>query len=297
MKTIVILGDLNIDLIFSGLKTVPALGREILAKDYRLKIGGSAANTACVLASVGCPVRFFGVAGDDFFGRWIIDELKKCGLDAGTVRLANGQHTGVTVALTYASDRMYITDSGTVAATGLKDMANGYLNRGGHLHLAAYFLQKNLRPAVGGLIRRAKKIGMTTSLDPGYDPEDKWDLSAMEPYWQYLDFFLPNEKELISIVGINDFEQALLAFPSEVNGVVVKTGAHGALLRYKGKVEKHSALDEVKAIDTSCAGDCFNAGFLLGINRGYPVEDAVRLGNKYGAAAVSCVGLPEKLPD
>lgn len=298
MKTIVVLGDLNIDLIFSGVETMPVLGREILANDYRLKIGGSAANTACMLALAGCPVRFYGSVGDDFFGRWLIAELKKYGLDPKTVRLAGGQRTGVTVALTYPEDRMYITDSGTVATASLGDMAEGYLVEGGHLHLAAYFLQKKLKPDIGGLIRRAKTSGMTVSLDPGHDPDGKWDLSGLKSYWRYLDFFLPNADELKSLAGIGGLERALASFPpASVKGVVVKHGAHGALLRNNGRVEKYPAPGKVKVIDTSCAGDCFNAGFLAALNRGDSVENAVRRGNRYGAAAVGAVGLPEKLPE
>jgi len=297
MKTIIVLGDINIDLIFSGLATPPALGREVLGREYKMKVGGSAANTACMLALAGCPVHFFGVAGDDFFGRWIISELKKYGLDTGTVCLAGGQRTGLTVSLTYPADRMYITDPGTVAVSVLKDMPNGYFLKGGHLHLAAYFLQKVLKPDIGELIRRAKQFGMTTSLDPGYDPDDKWDLTGLGPSWSYLDFFLPNADELKSISGIDDMEKALAVFPPQaVRGVVVKNGAHGALLRYQGRLERYPAQDDIKVVDTSCGGDCFNAGFLLGISRGDPVENAVRLGNRYGAAAVSAVGLPEKLP-
>jgi len=297
MKTITVLGDINVDLIFSGLESVPAPGQEILGNDCQLKIGGSAANTACMLALAGCPVRFYGIVGDDFFGRWLIGELQEYGLDAGTVRPASGQRTGVTVALTYPADRMYITDSGTVATALLDDMVKGYLVEGGHLHLAAYFLQKNLKPRIGDLIRRAKMSGMTVSLDPGHDPAGKWDLSGLEPYWQYLDFFLPNEKELKSIAGIDELKRALASFPSEVKGVVVKAGQDGAFLRNNGKIEKYLAPGGIEAVDTSCAGDCFNAGFLAALARGKPVEDAVRLGNKYGAAAVTCVGLPEKLPD
>jgi len=298
MKTIVVLGDLNVDLIFSGLGNFPSLGREILAKNYRMKIGGSAANTACMLARAGWPVRFYGVAGDDFFGRWLGAELKKYGTDSKTIRLKSGERTGVTVALTYPDDRMYVTDSGTVATSTLEDMAEGYLSKGAHLHLAAYFLQKKLKPAVGGLLRLAKMSGMTTSLDPGCDPDGKWDMSALAPYWQYLDFFLPNADELRAISGIDDPELALSSFPPlSVKGAVVKAGAQGAFLRHNGKIGKCPAAEKVEVIDTSCAGDCFNAGFLLAINRGDSAADAVRLGNKYGVAAVSCVGLPEKLPE
>lgn len=298
MKTIIILGDINVDLIFSGLKARPALGKEILAKGYRLKVGGSAANTACMLAKAGCPVRFYGVAGDDFFGHWLIAELKKYGLDPRTIRQKSKACSGITVALAYPADRMYMTDSGTVATSSLKDMADGYLFKGAHLHLAAYFLQKKLKPTVGSLLYRAKKTGMTTSLDPGCDPDGRWDLSGLAPYWAYLDWFMPNADELKAMSGIGNPERTLVSFPpASVKGVVVKAGARGALLRHNGKIEKYPAPAKVKAIDTSCAGDCFNAGFLAALNRGDSAADAVRLGNEYGAAAVSAVGLPEKLPN
>jgi len=297
MKTIIVLGDLNVDLIFSGLESAPAPGREILADNYRLKIGGSAANTACMLSRANCPVSFYGVVGNDFFGRWLIAEIEKYGIDSKTIRLENGRQTGVTVALTYPSDRMYMTNSGTVAAATMEDMPGSYLSRGKHLHLAAYFLQKKLKPSIGPLLHRAKMAGMTTSLDPGCDQDNEWDLSGLDPFWSDLDFFLPNADELHAMSGIDDTERSLASFPPpSAKCVVVKAGAQGAFLRNNGGIEKYPAADKTEAIDTSCAGDCFNAGFLLAINRGDSMADAVRLGNKFGATAVACVGLPEKLP-
>ncbi|MCK5569826.1 MAG: carbohydrate kinase family protein [Spirochaetes bacterium] len=297
MKTVIVLGDLNIDIILSGIEKYPSPGREILAEEHVVKAGGSAANVASMLAVNGCPVQLFSQAGSDSFGRYAVESLKKYGINTDKITFSKKDATGITVSLTYPDDRIYITHTGTVASTRLEDIKNGYISRGSHLHLASYFLQKKLRPSIGRLLERAKMAGMSTSLDPGGDPSGEWDISGLVEYLQYLDWFLPNADEIKGITGTGDIHRAVRDF-HYVMGLVVKTGPEGAITRYEGEIRHHAGYT-VKITDTTCAGDCFDAGFLYGITTGRSLSEAVDIGNKFGAHAVSCTGLPPKriIPD
>ena len=216
MKSVIVLGDLNLDVILVGMEDYPCLGKEILARTHLVEAGGSAANVASMLAAGGCPVRLFSRVGNDSAGRFVVGSMQQRGLDTDTICRCDQEPTGVTVSLTYPHDRMYISHLGTVASTALDDLPDGYLCPGAHLHLASYFLQKELQPSVGRLLRAAKEAGMSTSLDPGGDPAGQYDMSGLNEYFQYLDWFMPNADEIMAITRTNDTEEAIRVFSSEV---------------------------------------------------------------------------------
>jgi sugar/nucleoside kinase (ribokinase family) len=292
MRTAYLLGDVNLDIILAGMGEFPSLGKEIDACEAVMKAGGSAANVAVVLAAQRFPVRLFGRVGDDRAGRLVCEELEHMGVSARGISFAAGERTGITVSLAFPAERMYVTFVGTLATTTLSHLEGGYIEKGSHLHLTSFFLQEALRPDVGPLLRRAREEGMSCSLDPGGDPSGKWDLSDIWENLRFLDFFLPNGEEIMGMTGAGNIREALRIFPREVEGVVVKAGSDGVYTRYLGEVEHRTALP-VTVADTTCSGDCFDAGFLAGILSGRSFADAVGLGLKYAARAVSCVGLPK----
>ncbi len=290
-KEIVALGDLNLDIVFSGLQSLPRPGHEVLSGRCDMKPGGSCANTAMVLKAMGWPVCLYSLLGDDRAGEDVLLGLSALGLDTTTIARAAGASTGMTVVMNAPEDRAYVTASGTVDLLTRKDLRAGYLRTGGHLHLASFFLQRALQPEIGPLLREAKEAEMSTSLDPGHDPRGLWDLEFLAPFFQYLDWFMPNAQELMAMAGEGDIEQAFRRFAPDVRGIVTKNGSSGASLCVDGHVRHYPALS-AQVLDRSCAGDSFNAGFLSGIYGGLPLERAVELGNALGALAVSSVGLP-----
>ena len=291
MTSIHVLGDLNLDIVLSGMKDLPSFGMERLAGCCTMKPGGSAANVAIMLAVNDCPVRLFSQAGDDLAGRLLVESIETYGLDAKTISLSTREATGLTVSLTYPKDRMYITYPGTVATTRMQDLTNSYIVKQGHLHLASFFLQVSLQKDVGAILRKAKAAGMSTSLDPGGDTDKDWDISRLIDHLHYLDYFMPNSDEICAMTGEEEVYAALHAFPVEASAVIVKTGARGAVTRYKGSYETHPAIP-VDTVDSTCAGDCFDAGFLYGLYAGKSFQEAVHKGLQFGAQAVSALGLP-----
>jgi sugar/nucleoside kinase (ribokinase family) len=146
---------------------------------------------------------------------------------------------------------------------------------------------------MGELLQRAKEGGMSTSLDPGGDPSGKWDMSCLRRYYRFIDWFLPNSDEIRGVTGAGSLLEALRTLPGAVRCLAVKAGERGVYTRYEGRVEHFPAIS-VTVVDTTCAGDCFDAGFLAGILEGESFADAVRLGLSYAAQAVATVGLPIK---
>jgi len=292
MKDIIVLGDLNLDIILSGIENTPSFGHEIVAKNCTMKPGGSAANVAMILALNGCPVSFYGEVGRDKAGEFVVEGLQSYGLSVENLVFSDAVSTGLTISLTYPEDRMYITHPGTVASFSTEHFRQNCMQNGVHFHLSSYFLMEGLRKGVGPLLRRAREAGMSTSLDPGGDPTGTWDLGGLDGCLQYLDYFMPSSDELLGIMGSRDLEEALVRFPDTVRCVVVKEGQNGAITRYGGRIERHPPV-KVKVVDTTCAGDCFDAGFLYGLSRGEDVSRCVRWGNLFGAQAVSLVGLPD----
>jgi 2-dehydro-3-deoxygluconokinase len=96
---------------------------------------------------------------------------------------------------------------------------------------------------------------------------------------------------MLGITRKGNIEEALQRFPEEVACVIVKAGEEGVFTRIKCKIEHHPALP-VEVVDKTCAGDCYDAGFLYGISKGLPLNEAIELGKRFGAEAVSVLGLP-----
>jgi len=293
MNQFVVIGDLNLDVIFSGIGAIPSPGKEILAESCTWKLGGSSANVATILAMMGCRVRLFSLVGRDAAGDLIMDRLRESGLPARTISRSQGATTGVTVSLALSGDRMYITQPGTLGETRLRDLKRRYIRRNAHLHLSSYYLQSGLRSSIGLLLKNAKASGMTTSLDPGCDPSERWSLDDLKAHFSLVDWFLPNADEIQAITGREKISDALQSLSSELRGVVVKAGSRGAYVRHGGSVSHFSAFP-AKVVDTTCAGDCFDAGFLFGMASSGSVQKAAHLGNAIGALAVAHNGLPPR---
>ncbi len=283
---VIVAGEINVDLI---LREAPPLelDKELLAEDMDLVLGGSSSITAFNLARLGARVGFVGVVGEDAFGRYCAERLRWAGVDLTHLKWIGKEKTGITVWLTRGPRRAGVTYPGTIALLRGADVPSEYLARARHLHVGAYFFQTRLHAGAPALFRRARKLGLTTSVDTNYDPAEQWD-SGLRAVLKETDIFFPNEDEARRLTGLDEVADAAAAL-RKLPIVVVKRGAQGALVESEQGMFTVPAV-RVKAVEMTGAGDSFNAGFLSRFVRGASLEECARAGVEAGARAVTKVG-------
>lgn len=289
MRHVVVAGELNVDFILHNYQAFPTPGREVLVDDFRTVLGSASAICASGLARLGVPVAFISRVGCDAWGDFCIEALRRTGVDVSGIVRDSELKTGVTVSISSTAERALVTFPGSIAALTLAHLEGLVLERGaGHLHVSSYFLQSGLRSGCAELFRRATAAGWTTSLDPGCDPEDRWDDDVRETLRE-VDIFLPNEVELIALSGTRDPIDSLRALDNGRTLTIVKRGVRGALTLDRGRPIE-VAPPPVDALDTTGAGDSFNAGFLYAWLRGRPLDDCLRAAVACGALSTRGVG-------
>ena len=292
---ILVAGELNPDLVLASLTSSPEQGREVVARDFALRLGSSSAICASGLAKLGNDVAFLGKVGDDVFGRFCVDELAGAGVDVSLVRTDPLLPTGVTVSIS-DRDRALVTYPGAMEGLRADEATDGLLARFRHLHVSAYFLQRELKPGLPSLFRRARALGLTTSLDPGHDPYNEWGDEIRDVY-RDTSVLLLNELELRHTTASADIEQGLGRLATDSTIAVVKLGARGAAAAGAGSVIERTPAMEVSVRDTTGAGDSFNAGFLHAWLRGWSLARALRCGVVCGSLSTRGLGGCEAQPD
>jgi sugar/nucleoside kinase (ribokinase family) len=287
-KRVLAVGDVNMDIVFTGLSGMPMPEQETLARGMDFVVGGQAGTIARTMARLGWDVTFVGRVGDDDFGRQARRALVAAGVDVGGVIIDPAFRTGATVVLSTGTERAYATFAGSTSEVRLSDVTPTLLSRADHLHIGSFYLLSALRPDMRELLQEARRRGLTTSMDPGWDPRGEWgnDIRAMLPF---IDVFLPNEAEAMAITSTASPGKALAALSSNARTVVVKMGAEGCMAGNGNKALRCPAF-RTKAVDVTSAGDIFNAGFLHGFLFGWGLEESLKFAGACGAISVSRTG-------
>lgn len=284
---VIVAGEVYIDLILSGFDAWPQLGQEAFAKEYRREIGGGTAITACGLATLGSRTAVLAVLGSED-GQWLVQRLVSHGVDTSRLQFEAGKPTGFSVVAAMNHDRAFLTYPGAnrmfervlreAIDTGLPALER-------HIHLA---YAPRLDDAAA-LFRNIRSQGCMISLDIGWHDEWLSDPRATE-ILQYVDIFFPNEMEAIRFTGETDVVAILEAFHSAgAKCVALKRGPQGSALLWKGTITFAPPLT-VTSVDTTGAGDCFNAGFLHGWLSGSAPVECLRAANICGALSTESYG-------
>ena len=285
---LLVLGDANPDLVLLG-DVEPAFGQaERLVERAHLTVGGSGAIVAFGAARLGLRVGFCGVVGDDLFGRFLRDELEGRGVDVGGLIAEPGGSTGVTVGLARPNDRAILTNPGTIGDLRTELVDPVLLDSARHVHVSSYFLQRRLAPGLLALFERVRCRGATTSLDPNWDPSERWD-GGLSDLLAHTDVFLPNAAEATRIAAVPDVEAAVVALAEQAPLVVAKAGRDGAIAARRGQLVRAPA-PRIDAFDTTGAGDAFDAGFLASRLAGDPLERSLAVANACGALSTRALG-------
>jgi len=291
---VVVVGELNVDLVLNGLAKLPELGSCIRARDMNLTLGSASAIFACNIARLGARVGFVGKVGGDSFGGLVLDSLRGGGVDVSRVIIDKGARTGVCVSLSYPGEYAQASYAGVRETFSLPDVDMDYVLSARHLHLSSYYIQPALIPGCPQLFRTAKEHGLSTSLDPDGDQTGRWD-AAIYDVLDNVDVFLPNEREARCISGRVEIEEALETLCRHSRTVVIKRGTEGAIARNGDTLRSWPAFP-VDAVDTTGAGDSFNAGFVWQMLNGGGLDDCLRLGNACAALSTRALGGTTSFP-
>lgn len=295
MKTwdVSIVGELYVDHILSGFQAWPGPGEEVFARDYVREIGGGAANTACGLSRLGRSVNLVGVIGRDDAG-WFERRLAEFGLDAAGLQRTDGP-TGLTLSVSTREDRSFFTHWGAnrhLAEILLSPATLASLAVSRHVHFAMPLSPPQARRILPALAA----AGVATTLDVGYQPA--WLADAGNyPTLRAVDHLLPNEKEAALLSGAEGPDPFFAFARAEaLRSPLLKRGALGAMGQTQGaRIEV--APPPVDAVDTTGAGDAFDAGFIDALIDGADLEESLRRACICGALSTRAPGALAGLPD
>jgi sugar/nucleoside kinase (ribokinase family) len=292
---LLVVGEINPDIVVVDPDRHPSFGQvERIVSRIDVTIGSSSVITACGCARLGLSVAIVGVVGDDATGRLIIAAMNDRGLETSAVRIDPDRPTGASVILSDGQDRAIMTALGTIGTVTAADVLP-YLGGARHLHVGSWFLQRDLWADGRSLLAAARSAGLTTSIDPNWDPEADWD-RGLRGLLPLVDVFLPNEAEVAHIAGIDDPRQAAADLARLGPLVVVKCGPAGAFAVSTDGTLHETAAYRVEVVDTTGAGDSFDAGFLVAWLDRATIPDALRMAVVCGALSTMAVGGVEGQP-
>jgi sugar/nucleoside kinase (ribokinase family) len=281
-----LLGDYFFDQIFVGLAELPTLGREIYGTGITTT-GGAMFITAAALARLGANAAWLAYFGSDYYSHYVRELAVQEGVDLSLAVDLDAPYRRVTTSLPLHGERAFITYVDPSAADERAywlRIAQSADYR--HLHLGG------LAPAdtVFPLADAARARGATMSMDC----QDVPLLPTMRDWAQLLaavDIFMPNAREAQIITGAATVEAAVQQLAGWTRILVVKDGARGAWITQDGQIWLAPGIAVDRVVDTTGAGDCFNAGFLYGwlVERLTPLRSA-QYGNVCGGLSVTGVG-------
>jgi ribokinase len=284
---VLVIGEANPDLVLTG-DVVPAFGQaETLVDSADLVLGGSAAIVACGLARLGVATALAARIGDDLFGRFVRAALDEHGVDTRWIRVDPDLATGISVVLS-SGDRAILTFPGTIASTGPELVDDDLMTSVRHVHSASYFLLPRLAPHLPEMFARARRAGATTSVDTNWDPAQTW--ADVDRLLDHTDVLLPNVAELLALTGRTDRDEAARVVLGHGCQVALKDGADGGTLWQAPDLVTRVSAPDVAAIDTTGAGDSFDAGFISGLLGGLSREECLARAVACGSLSTRAVG-------
>jgi sugar/nucleoside kinase (ribokinase family) len=288
---VVVVGEIYVDHVLTGFAKWPEPGEEVFTDEYVREVGGGAAITACALARLGRSVSLIGIVGEKEMP-WVQQRLASFGVPSADLYESSGS-TGVTLSVSSSVDRSFFTYRGENRKLE-EQLANGsvleQLARARHVHFAM--------PLSAGLAEhllcKLHKANCTTSLDVGHHVKWLRDVTNLKTC-ATVRYLLPNEREARILSG-GDAETYLeFTRAGQWPSGIVKLGAAGAMMRTEnGPLVTHSP--EVHVVDTTGAGDAFDAGFIDGLLANEGGEECMRRGCVCGGLSTRLAGALRGLP-
>jgi ribokinase len=265
----------------------PKVDGETFVRSLEVRPGGSAANFAVACKRLGIKSGFIGMVGDDPEGRYLIDDLRKEGVDiagiVGTKVYPTGQ---VFIALDREGKRMMFAFSGAANALSEADINAKYVASSRFLHIADL---KNVRPLILAA-KKAQDAETKVSLNPG-------ELIAIQGYEEIkellsnVDIFISSRNEVNQIFRTDNLEYAIRkVLKSGPEVAVITLGSEGCIATDSWEVLHRIPAFKTEVVDTTGAGDAFCAGLMTMLVEGQGVLEAARFANAVAALKITRLG-------
>jgi len=285
-------------------------GSYIDVKLFQKCFGGAPMNTIVGAARLGLRTGVVTAVGEDPFGMFLIRELEDNGVDTSYVKIKKGMRTTISFVANEpeTGERTFIFYrkpwvSGTAdSSLSIEDIDMNYISRAKILHISGFSLSQN--PS-GRVILEAVKQARSLGIRISFDPTLRLDV------WRSAETIKRVYRKALRLSNIATFslEESAFIFGTEnpekvaekafkygVDIVGVKMGSKGAFLQMKTGEKEHLPAFKVKAIDTTGAGDGWNAGLLTGLVREWDLHTCLLVANAVGALVVTKRGAITALP-
>ena len=289
--SLTIIGCVQADVIVRSVTDLPAPGGTMLLDDAVVRVGGAGGNAGLVAAEIGMDVRLVGCIGDDQVGALMQTELAPLGV-ADDLIVIPGDATGLTVALqSPLRDRTFLTFLGVNERWEAQMIADETLHCA-NLLLCDYFVAPRLRGAASsGLLAAARANGARTFFDTTWDPDGFPPATRDEVYelLPLVDVLLPNEIEACALADVPDEPRRAARVLQQISGgwVAVKLGADGCYAAGPDAAEFAVPAPRADVVDTTGAGDAFNAGLINALGAGAGWEAALSQATRLASEIVS----------
>lgn len=293
-------GLILVDLLAVGVEKLPTVFEGTTACEYtKTAVGGGAINSAVAFSKFGVETDLLGRIGRDSLGIVVRRFLRRTPVRSRVI-VDSERSTGSSLVLvSKTSQKTAIVSRGANDGIVKEDFNGVILQDYDMLLINGFFQFPNVVKDLPKILARAKKLGVTVAFDTaGWDTTERW-FEQIRPFAKYIDYFFPNDIQVKKLGGSDDIEVAANNLLKEgVGCVVVKCGENGCIVYRNGVEPLKTDGYKVAPIDTTGAGDCFDAAFLTCKADGKSDKYASRFANV--AAAINCThvgaceGVPEK---
>ena len=293
---ILVYGPVFADLIYSKLNESPEVGKEVFADDFIISAGGLAI-TAVGLSRLKLNTKLIAEVGDDFFGKYLINNLQSENIDIDDIEILKNAATNITTAFVYNNDRGFITKMGAKADEDKihKKIISNFKNESiNHFHSILEFDEE-----IYNLLKEAKKYKIRTSLVTGWDGVKKYteNKENLVNIFKYTDYFFCNLLEAKTLTSADSKKDILYKFNNWGVKPVITLGSEGAMSISDDQKISMVEAPKVEFLDPTGAGDSFAAAFIAGLENNYELKKSLKLGVYCGSKSTEKIGGSTAFPE
>lgn len=285
-------GALNLDKIMSVDK-IPKADEEGYITSIEHHPGGSAANTIVGLSRLGLKTGYIGKVGSDGEGRILLEDMKSEDVDVSGIKVCEGDSGAALCFVDRNGDRAMLITPGVNDMITIEDIDLEFIRNCRFLHLTSF-----INKSSDSSFETQKKVIKETDADISFDPGQLYSEKGLEKMKDIIKrsrVIFPSEHEVTLLTGCDYKEGSDILISEGVKIVAVTRGEKGCYVT-DGKSKHEIASERVNVVDTTGAGDAFDAGFLYGLIKGKDLRECGVLGNRVASLCIQRMGTRAGLP-